>query len=122
MTNPSPELIAKMHDAIVLRARLPLVEQRAKRAARVAQDAVDASYLAGLRDGRKHAEELFAAKYADLINAVHAVVAADLGGCGEPFVDEIMDNLEYALAAIDTIEDADLDLATAAYFADLKTD
>jgi len=27
-----------------------------------------------------------------------------------------------AQAAIDTIEDADLDLATAAYFADLKTD
>jgi len=37
-----------------------------------AQDAVDASYLAGLRDGRKHAEELFAAKYADLVAAVKA--------------------------------------------------
>ena len=51
MTEPPPELIAQMHDAIVLRGRLPLVEQRAKRAARVTQDALDTQ----------------AAKYADLI-------------------------------------------------------
>ena len=58
MTEPPPELIAQMHDAIVLRGRLPLVEQRAKRAAQVAQDALDAQ----------------AAKYAELIAAVQAVI------------------------------------------------
>ena len=58
VTDPSPELIAKMHDAIVLRARLPLVEQRAKRAAHVAQDLLDAQ----------------AARYAELIAAVQAVI------------------------------------------------
>ena len=51
MTEPPPELIAQMHDAIVLRARLPLVEQRAKRAARVAQDLLD-------EQSAKHAAEL----------------------------------------------------------------
>ena len=70
MTDPSPELIEAMRAAF--RRYQPVdcgddwTPNGVEIVARVAQDAVDGSYLAGLRDGRKHAEELLRARYANI--------------------------------------------------------